>query len=379
MKKKKIVMYVYSDLKTDARVNRSIQALKENYDITIYATDSSVGKISREGYCYVDVIDSRIKNHLVRYIKSLITTFGMIKKTEASVIYGHDYYAAPLLLLAKIKHRNIVKIYDAHELYVPNDKSSKREKIVFLIEKQAIEKSDYVICASEKRKEIMEQLFSTLNPITAINNVSMLPQETNGEEIFQNNPGLIEFLANSKKTIVYCGAIIPARRIDKLVNSAKEIESFAQILIVGGGESKNKIVKMVLDNNICNVFMIGSIPYSDIYSIISKCDIGYLFYENNTLNNQNCAPNKIYEYASAGVPMIANNNPGLQYMFKRYSVGVVNDDITQAINELVDSYDIYKAGLFLFLKECSWEQEEEKLKGTVSEAIGELLTRERNQ
>lgn len=355
---KKMLMYVYSDIKTDARVMRSVEALKENFDITLAAANSDTEQKINKGFKFINVVDDKIKNPLIKYIVSLMRCRKLIKNIKPDIIYGHDYYAAPIIACASKKHR---LIYDAHELYIANKNSSKREKLCYFFEKKAIERANQAICASERRKEIMKRYYSTQKDICVINNISILPRikaDVIEEEYFESD---------NRKIVVYCGALIHARRVDLLVDAAKNLEKDIRVLIIGGGEELDKLKKQVSNFNINNVRFINALPYKYLWSVISKCDIGYLHYENDTLNNSNCAPNKIYEYASAGLVMIANNNLGLNDIFQRYSVGCASNQLEQAIVQAINNYDIYKKNVETFFEKCSWENEEDKLRITLKQ------------
>ena len=359
----KLMMYVYSDLKTDARVMRSIEALKETYDLTVLATNSEKN-FNAEGFEFIDVIDSRKTNPLVRYLSSLRSALKLVNQRSPDIIYAHDYYAAPWVLL-KMSGRK--SIYDAHEIFCLNKPSTKREKITGFLERRAIEKVDRVICACESRKMLMTQSLQTKREIVSINNVSILPRVVSEDQILNIHSDLDKFLSDHRRTVVYCGALIRARRIDLLIGAAQELSDRIKVLIVGAGEEKERIAKLVKDYAIGNVYMLNAVPYRLIYSVISKCDIGYLHYENDTLNNTYCAPNKIYEYASAQLPVVGNCNVGLSSVIEKYSIGVVDDNLTAAISKVIDGYDSYKDNLATFLQDSSWDIEKKKLVSAVTE------------
>lgn len=354
---KKLLMYVYSDIKTDARVMRSVDALKKDYDITLVATNSGPELSKNAGFTFVDAINRNIKNPLLRYISSLFKFYFVLKRVSPDIVYGHDYYAAPIIAYA-LKKRKLV--YDAHELYLADKSATKRERICCYLERKAIEKADRVICASERRKEIMKQHYSTKREICVVNNISILPRMND------NKMDEAYFSSDERKIVVYCGALIKARRVDLLIEAAKKLKSYIRVLIVGNGEELEFLKNKVQIESIDNVTFINAVPYKSIWSIISRCDIGYLYYENDTLNNTNCAPNKVYEYASAGLAMIANENLGLSDIFSRYSVGASSNDLCSAIMEVLNNYDTYKENVEMFFKECSWEVEEKRLRDAIS-------------
>lgn len=357
MKKKKLLMYVYSDIKTDARVMRSIDALKKEYDITLIATNSGVALSSDVGFQFIDAIDNKIGNPFFRYVSSLFKFYSVLRRIKPDIIYGHDYYAAPIIAYGSKKYK---LVYDAHELYMADKTSSKREKVCCYLEKRAIGKADQVICASERRKEIMNQHYSVKREICVVNNVSILPR------INDNKVDEAYFSSDERKVVVYCGALIKPRRVDLLIEAANKLKSSIRVLIVGNGEELGNLKNKANTEKIDNVTFINAVPYKSIWSIVSKCDIGYLYYENDTLNNANCAPNKVYEYASAGLVMVANENLGLSDIFNRYCVGVSSNDLCLAIKEVLENYDTYKKNVERFIKDCSWEVEGKKLSDAIS-------------
>jgi glycosyltransferase involved in cell wall biosynthesis len=70
-------------------------------------------------------------------------------------------------------------------------------------------------------------------------------------------------------------------------------------------------------------------------------------YNYDSLNNLYCAPNKVFEYGSFGIPILANDVPGLQDTVKRYSAGMcVNArevDLSQALDRIERQYDFFAA------------------------------------
>ena len=77
----------------------------------------------------------------------------------------------------------------------------------------------------------------------------------------------------------------------------------------------------------------------------SLCHIGVVTYSPCELNTAYCAPNKIYEYAAFGKPMIGNDVPGLK-MVSQAKMGLIVDDIDaediiKSIEQIEMDYDTY--------------------------------------
>lgn len=74
--------------------------------------------------------------------------------------------------------------------------------------------------------------------------------------------------------------------------------------------------------------------------------IGIAVYSNTTLNTIYCAPNKIWEYAGCGIPMLINSVPGLSTVLRNGNCAEVvdeesPDEIRNAIKKIEDNYENY--------------------------------------
>ena len=90
-----------------------------------------------------------------------------------------------------------------------------------------------------------------------------------------------------------------------------------------------------------NFYLLPSLPAPHHLEVTSHATIGIATYCRGStgglyspLNVVYCAPNKIYEYAGFGIPMLCNDLPGVRYVFEKFHTGVCyNDgDFDEAIN-----------------------------------------------
>ena len=88
-----------------------------------------------------------------------------------------------------------------------------------------------------------------------------------------------------------------------------------------------------------------SIPAPRHLEVTSRAHIGVVFYDGSNLNKAFCAPNKIYEYSSFGMPMIANRIPGLLNTVGAAGcaecVDLRADKIADAIDAIDKDYERY--------------------------------------
>ena len=348
-----MLMFVYNDLTTDARVQRSLDTLNQGFDITIISTGDPY---DHDGIKNVVIKTSKTGMRKYFDIVRQVITYG--KSHPFEYLYLHDYYSCiPGLILCK-KHKTI---YDAHELIIGTKQfpAPRREKFFGFFEKQIVDRVQLIICADRKRSEMMRDYYKLKETPYVVPNYSELPID----EEYSFSPNLTEFFKDKRKTLVYAGALTGGRNIEKIILSAAKLTDEYKVLIIGDGGEKPKLEKIASGCNNLKCFFTGSVPYKHLGSILKRCDVGYLSYPMTNLNNIYCAPNKIYEYASVELPMICNDNPNLISIVGTSRIGVCvseagREDCSRSIEEalalLSRDYDTYKNNIQTFRKENSW-------------------------
>ncbi|MDB4733774.1 glycosyltransferase [Planctomycetota bacterium] len=99
------------------------------------------------------------------------------------------------------------------------------------------------------------------------------------------------------------------RALEGLIESAPSNEVF--FVIVGRwGEGMEEPLERLRQHS--NVLIMPWVDHGALGSLYEQIDIGLILYRSATLNERFCAPNKLYEYWSHGVKVIANDVDGLR-------------------------------------------------------------------
>ena len=151
------------------------------------------------------------------------------------------------------------------------------------------------------------------------------------QEIPINSQNLLKELDN-KKIILYQGSFGTDRRLDIVVEAVKMLGPEYCMILMG---SHNKMSQELLNNYQGVVYHIDYIAPPNHLYITSYAHIGVLSYvptqrcaHYSLLNALYCAPNKIYEYAGFGLPMVGNDIPGLKATIDAQKMGVCAADMT---------------------------------------------------
>lgn len=353
--KPSMLMFVYNDLTTDARVQRSLETLASIFDITILST----GKPFEHDHIKNVTLNST-KTGMIKYFEVVRKAIHFGKNHEYQYLYLHDYYSCLVGLRLYRKHKTI---YDAHELIISTKKypAGKREKFFGFLEKHIVNKVQLVICAEDNRSIIMQKYYKLKQLPFVVPNYSELPMTDNCPLTTE----MTEFFKDPRKTFVYAGALIEGRHIDSILKGAFELAEEYKVLIIGDGTARQKLEKIAKDCCGLKYLFTGSIPYKQLGAYLKKCDVGYLSYPITDLNNFYCAPNKIYEYASVELPMVCNDNPNLISIVARNGIGVCVSEIKaqdcvssikEALKIINRDYEKYKNNIHAFRRDNTWDK-----------------------
>ena len=205
---------------------------------------------------------------------------------------------------------------------------------------------------------------------TVIQNISKLDKCI--EEIPERlEHELDDFFSTNRITIVYAGNVRSDSKVEELIQSLEENCKLYNVLIVGDGECLPRIRELSLTLKNVKLFLTGTLPFNMLGTVLKRCNIAYMYYPITNLNNKFCSPNKLYEYASIGLPTICNNNPTIHEVYDKWNIGVCNDNILEAVNECVKNIDCKRQNCYNFNEAYTWEKEKKKLREFCIEVFNE--------
>lgn len=84
-------------------------------------------------------------------------------------------------------------------------------------------------------------------------------------------------------------------------------------------------------------------------AITRSAHIGIMIYSYESLNNLFCAPNKMWEYSSYGIPLLCNKLPEIQYQLEKYNAGLTYEETSpeefaNAVRNITENYDLFSTG-----------------------------------
>lgn len=367
-----------SNLIHDSRVIREAEALvRHGYEVTV----SDISKSGQdESFVYecsiqIDLLHLHLKRYRIpgpiKYLEYMARTLRFLLQSDFDVVHVHDLDPLPVAwIYGRLRGAKVV--YDSHELYTEQDGfGGVKQQIYGAIERFLLKRVNAVIAANESRARIMRDEYGCPQLPTVILNIpeTRKPVKCNHLRRFiEQQRGAP--LSKADKIVLYQGGLSAARGLENIVRAFSELPGWYYFVLMGYGPLKEPLRRLINKCGLSDrVFIHPAVPYKDLHEYSCSADLGVISYLNTSRNKYYCAPNKLFEYAMAGIPMVGSDLPEIRRIIERYKVGSLFDpenpaSIAGAIQTCLSTKERYiemKLGLEQVVNDYRWDFEAAKL------------------
>ena len=133
-------------------------------------------------------------------------------------------------------------------------------------------------------------------------------------------------IAKDKRIVLYQGWVDRGRSVENLVMAAKYLPEDIVVVIMGGGNMRAELQKLAADEGLAHkVYFREAVPQSRMVEYCASADVGLIPYRALSLNLYYASPNKLFDFITAGLPIIANDLPFLRKMVLTEGLGMISD------------------------------------------------------
>jgi len=299
MKHFKVVHLTSAHPRYDTRIFlKMCSSLTKKFDVSLVVADGE-GYENKNG---VDIYDvgAKKKGRLSRMVNTVSAVFEKAKNLDVDLYHLHDPELIPIGL--KLKKMGKIVIFDAHEDLPKQLRSkpylNKLGRVVLPLffewyEKYACSKFDAVIAATP----FITNKFLLINSVSVnINNYPILGELNN----------TIKW-EDKKNEVCYLGGIAEIRGIKEVIKAFSFTGNCR--LNLAGRFSESSVEKEVKSwPEWSKVNELGFLNRQEVSDVLANSKAGLVTFH-NVPNHVDAQPNKMFEYMSAGLPIITSNFP----------------------------------------------------------------------
>lgn len=358
---------VYNDLRRDARVRRVSNALAQVHDVTVIGIAArDAGSLAAADFRAIEIpIDHLGSFPRAKYVLYWLRAFFTGLRLRFDAVHCHDIYPMPAAaMLARV--RRVPLIYDAHEL-VDHVRSSQTLLGRFwdAAHRWAVRRADLVIAANESRARfLVEHGYRPRRPPVVVMNIGdgAAGAQESAIETAMSEAGV----TGAGYLVIYQGWLAHDRHSVELVEAFGALPEDMHLLLVGNGPAMADVRRRVQELGLeRRVHLTGYLPKERVLELVAGSDLGILLYDSRVLNNYYCAPNKLFDYIAAAIPVVASDLPEPRRVLAGTGAGVlVAEASPEALAAAIRSARTLEPDAEAFrciLDRFSWSHEVERL------------------
>jgi len=330
------------------------------YDVTLVVADGKGDEV-KDGISILDA--GKPASRLRRMFLTTRKVYHLALKTDAAIYHLHDPELIPAGLVLLRKGKKV--IFDSHEdiplQFIDKPYLSKPFQVLFF---KAFSLFERITC----------KMFNTI--VTATPYIRKKFESINSNVVDINNyPSLSEmdfgtFTQSRKKNqVCYIGWLSQVRGTEELISSAGFIKTNTSLLVAG------KFSELDFEKRVKHLPEWGLIDFRSflirdaVIEVLQESIAGLVNFLPSP-NHLDAQPNKMFEYMSAGLPVIASDFPLWKEIIEGNQCGIcVNPSDPQAIAAAIDylaghpqeAEEMGKRGRKAVEEKYNWETEEAKL------------------
>ena len=270
----------------------------------------------------------------------------------------------PNFLVAKLKRKSLV--YDSHEYFTGVPELRGRKFVTWFwksLEKRMFPHLKYVMTVSDSLALQYEKEYG-VRPVT-VRNCSLLSSGLKG---FSRNEMGVK--PGDLLLIFQGGGINIERGCEELIEALRFIEDVT-LIVAGSGDVIASLKNRVRDPGLSDrIIFLDMMPWNELMKYTRSADAGLSLDKDTNLNYRFSLPNKLFDYISAGIPVIAGKLPEVAGIINKYGCGIIIPEITpeaicDALSTLKNDPELLnklRQNAVNASEDLSWEKESEKLK-----------------
>lgn len=263
---------------------------------------------------------------ILKFAEFCACVIGLAIRQRPHVVNVHALALLPLGVFLKLLFRARL-VYDAHELETEVEGlRGLRQKLSRVVERCCIPAVDLTITVGPMIRDWYRERYQVENVVAVLNCPVFRAVKRRGR--LREELGI----SPQQRICLYQGALCSGRGIELLLESFKLSDDNSVVLVCMGYGELEYVVKDAATRS-SRIYYLPAVPPALVLEYTVDADVGFALIENTCLSYYFCLPNKLFEYAMAGIPVISSPLPEMTGLMAEYGIGAVIGDSTPAAVE----------------------------------------------
>jgi len=315
---KRITVAVTNDLATDQRVDRTCRALADDgWDVLLVGRRLPESPALAARPYATKRMRLLFRRSALFYAEYNIRLFLLLLAGRTDYIYSNDTDTLAACCLAAIIRRKPLA-FDAHELFpdVPELEGKPRVQAVWRwVERRCLPHVRQAFTVSQDVADEYRRRYGT--EMTVVRNV---PNRTPQPPRAAQPPAL-------PRLLLYQGAVNVGRGVHELIDVLQLLPD-CRLVVAGDGDclaaERRHAASLPWADR---VQFLGRVQPEQLHSLTARADLGFCLLQDLGLNYRYSLPNRIADFANAGVPVLATAFPEISRTLQHYGTGTLAEPL----------------------------------------------------
>jgi glycosyltransferase involved in cell wall biosynthesis len=273
-----------------------------------------------------------------------LQALSVARRARPHLVHANDWNTMwPGLLVKRMCGARLV--YDSHELWA--DRNGRWEWRPWLLACEAlfVRTADEVLTSSPGYADALATRYRIPRP-SVVRNIPEIPRDFGSSSLLAGPRAAPHSLPTSP-LIVYIGGLMPGRGLEQMIDALPLIPA-ARLRAVGPGAPQYRATLLTRAQNTGvadRLELCSPVAPAEVAQALAGAAAGLCLIQPICRSYELCLPNKLFEYAAAGVPVLASDLPVIGALVRREGLG--------ALAPAVDPHGI-AASLERLLKPDGW-------------------------